>query len=230
MKPKTICTIPIDYVHRSVRLDKDSDFTTFLRSFLPGDKVDALILEYQIGVTHSGDVLFFELDGTLQCRGGKIMKFDPVTGHRITDESQPHRINWIHPALKWSGNLPSSWEMTQCLFGEHLLKKYPDKPVALVEAEKTAIICAAFMPEYVWLATGGKSQLNDRVKVLKGRKVVAYPDLDALNDWRERSLRYPEINITVSSLLEKVASPQAIEAKMDIADWLVEWAIEARKA
>ena len=39
-----------------------------------------------------------------------------------------------------AGVLPQEWELTQCLFGEHLLKKYPDKDIWLVEAKKTAII------------------------------------------------------------------------------------------
>lgn len=31
------------------------------------------------------------------------------------------------------------------------------------------------MPEFIWLATGGKSGFNDRVEVLDGRKVIAFP-------------------------------------------------------
>ena len=35
-------------------------------------------------------------------------------------------------------------------------------------------ICTLLLPEYIWLATGGKSQFNDRLMVLKGRKVTAW--------------------------------------------------------
>jgi hypothetical protein len=31
------------------------------------------------------------------------------------------------------------FELKQCYFGEHLLEKYPEKPVAVVESEKTAV-------------------------------------------------------------------------------------------
>lgn len=75
--------------------------------------------------------------------------------------------------------LPREWELSQCLFGEHLLKKYPDKPVGMVEAEKTALICSALMPQLVWVAVGGKGQLGDKVEVLYGRTIVAFPDSDA---------------------------------------------------
>lgn len=221
---KDICTINIDYVKRSVRPEIDSDFTRFLKTFLPEDKVKDLVLEYNIGVTNSGDVIFFEIDQTGQCRTGKIMKYDGATGHRIQDSCIPGCVNWVHSELKRNSSLPNTWESTHCLFGEHLLKIYQEKTVALVESEKTAVICAAFMPEFIWLATGGRSQLNDRVRVLKGRKVVAYPDIDGLNEWKERASKYPEVNITVSSLISKVATPEAVDLKVDIADWIIEWA------
>ncbi len=38
----------------------------------------------------------------------------------------------------------------------------------------SASTCSLLLPEYTWLATGGKSQFNDRLMVLKGRKVTAF--------------------------------------------------------
>lgn len=223
------CYIPSDYVDRSVRHDCDSGLIGYLRRIIPHDTIDQIIDEYRLGVTHDGDVIYFEIDMNSNCRTGKIMKYDSETGHRIKDESNPNRINWVHARMKRDGRLPSDWELKQCLFGEHLLSKHPDKTVALVEAEKTAVICAAFMPEYIWLATGGKSQLNDRVRVLTGRKVFAFPDLDAMAEWRQRAAQYPEVNIQVSSILHQCATPAAVEQKMDIADWVIEWAQNRNK-
>ena len=85
------------------------------------------------------------------------MKYDRSTDHRIKDEATKGRITWIHSLMKWSGALPQDWQLTQYLFGEHLLPSYPKKSVALVESKKTVVICSALMPQYVWLATGGKS-------------------------------------------------------------------------
>ena len=64
--------------------------------------------------------------------------------------------------MKYAGQLPENWELTKCLFGEHLLSAIDEKQktVALVESEKTAIIASSIMPKYIWLATGGKSQFN----------------------------------------------------------------------
>ena len=110
------------------------------------------------------------------------MKYDPETGHRIKDPDTLSHITWVHSLMHQAGQLPASWNLTQCLFGEHLLKEHPEKPVALVESEKTAVICAGIMPKYVWLATGGKSCVNDRLLVLSGHKVVAFPDVDGYQE------------------------------------------------
>ena len=114
----------------------------------------------------------------------------------------------------------SRWELTQCLFGEHLLSLYPDRTVALVESEKTAIICAGFIPEYVWLATGGKTSLGNKLEVLSGRKVVAYPDVYAYGFWREHLAIFP--NIKVSDYLQHIARDNPSSSHMDLADLILE--------
>ena len=149
------------------------------------------------------------------------MKYNPDTGHRIKDETQPGRITWVHTLLK--KQLPEDWTLSQCLFGEHLLAKYPDKPVVLVEAEKTAIIGAAVMPEFNWLATGGKAQLNDRVDVLEGRKVVAFPDADAYDTWVEKVAERPWLSIQVSDYIFRKATPNQKATGADVADILIAW-------
>ncbi|MDD4033515.1 MAG: DUF6371 domain-containing protein, partial [Bacteroidales bacterium] len=176
-------------------------------------------------VTKSRDVIFYQIDTEGRCRTGKIMKYDRETGHRIKDERIGGRITWVHSILKQSGDpklrLPDRWELTQCLFGEHLLRQYPLKHVALVESEKTAVICSSFWPEYIWLATGGKSQLNDRLQVLRGRKVVAFPDVDGFFEWKEKLSRVPEVEIVVSDVLEKHATVEDRACHVDIADLLI---------
>ena len=151
------------------------------------------------------------------------MQYDPATGHRIKDEAVPGRISWLHTLLKRRHQLPKDWQITQCLFGEHLLQKYPDKTVALVESEKTAIICSALMPEYLWLATGGKSQFNQRLTVLKSRKIIAFPDIDGYHTWLNKSTDFPFLDLRVGDLLDKNATPADREAHIDLADWLLRY-------
>lgn len=219
-KKNPLCTIPLDYVTKSVSFTRYSDLTSWLLSFIDPLIVEGLTNEYQLGLTSSGDVIYFQIDRQGRCRSGKIMKYDPVTGHRIKDENKPDRIGWVHSILKSRGILPNDWELTQCLFGEHLLERYPDKKVILVESEKTALIGDAFMPKYVWLATGGKSNLNpQKLEVLRGREVIAYPDLDALEAWKQKLSPYP--NIRVSDLMKKYAEQCGLSGNADLADWII---------
>ena len=218
---KTPDTIPYEYVTRSLSFDpKKSSFTTFLETVLDPMVVEGLVDQYQLGVTKAGDVIFFQIDKEGRCRTGKVMKYDPVTGHRIKDDSSKCPITWIHAIMKRKGLLPEEWELSQCLFGEHLLSLYPDRTVALVESEKTAVICAGFIPEYVWLATGGKTSLGNKLDALSGRKVVAYPDVDAYDFWYEHLAIYP--NIKVSNYLQHIAGDNPSFSHMDLADLILE--------
>ena len=228
-KEKPLCTIPIELVRRSVRVDVLSDFTNWLTTLFDCDTVAMLIHRYRIGVTKGNDVIYFQIDLNGNCRTGKIMQYDPATGHRIKDEAVPGRISWLHTRLKRRHQLPKDWQITQCLFGEHLLRKYPDKTVALVESEKTAIICSALMPEYLWLATGGKSQFNQRLTVLKSRKIIAFPDIDGYHTWLTKSTDFPFLDLRVSDLLEKNATPADREAHIDLADWLLRYLQDTRR-
>lgn len=222
-QPTQLCTIPDEIVRRSISYHHGSHLITFLHTILDPVIIEGLIEQYRIGVTRQQDTIFFQIDVQGRCRTGKIMKYDPETGHRIKDENVPGRITWVHSLMKKLGRLPDDWTLTQCLFGEHLLAEYPDRPVALVESEKTAIICAGLMPKYLWLATGGKSQINDRLLVLKGRKVVAFPDVDGFQEWTEKLAKYPELGIKVSTVLQQNATPEDQENHIDIADWLIRY-------
>ena len=69
--------------------------------------------------------------------------------------------------------------------------------------------------------TGGKSQFGDKLKVLKGRTVTAFPDIDGYDHWRTKLAEVKDIDIRISNLLEERATPQQREAHIDIADILI---------
>jgi hypothetical protein len=81
------------------------------------------------------------------------------------------------------------------------------------------------MPVFVWLATMGMSYLTpERLAPLKGRRLVFFPDVGALNDWQRRAeqLRAQGFTIIVSTWLEEGF---ANEPNLDLADVLLrEWA------
>ena len=207
------------YVLRSASLK--SDLADYLCRLIPADTIKRVWGDYHVGATKDGDVIYWQIDVRRKVRTGKVMKYDPDTGHRIKDNGG---VNWIHAILKRRGSLLDTFNLVQCLFGEHLLKKYPDKGVALVESEKTALVGAALFPQYVWLATGGKSQMSaEKMRVLAGRRVVAFPDVDGYEDWRRKSVELSRfgIDISVSDVLERNATPAERQKKIDIADWLL---------
>ena len=68
--------------------------------------------------------------------------------------------------------------------------------------------------------------------MLKGRKVVAFPDVDGFQEWIDKLARYTNPNsatpgltgglqTTVSTILQQNATPEDQENHIDIADWLI---------
>ena len=197
---------------------------SYLKTMIPSSAIDRIIADYRLASTPDQAIIFLQIDQDNQCRTGKIMQYNPATGHRIKDPNKPGRINWLHLILKRRKQLPPDWQLTQCLFGEHLLPQHQDKTVALVESEKTAIICSAMMPQYLWLATGGKSGLtSERLSSLKGRKIIVFPDIDAFKDWQQKIFTFPHLDIRISRLLEDNATPEEKAAHIDLADWLIQF-------
>ena len=197
---------------------------SYLKTMIPSSAIDRIIADYRLASTPDQAIIFLQIDQDNQCRTGKIMQYNPTTGHRIKDPDKPGRINWLHSILKRRKQLPPDWQLTQCLFGEHLLPQHPNKTVALVESEKTAIICAALMPQYLWLATGGKSGLtSERLNSLKGRKIIVFPDIDAFKDWQQKIFTFPHLDIRISRLLEDNATSADRAAHIDLADWILKY-------
>ena len=138
-------------------------------------------------------------------QSGKIMLYNPETGRRVKSKDW-HYINWVHKVLKLQ-----DFTLQQCYFGEHLLKVNLNKPVGLVESEKTAIIASVYLPQLVWLAVGSLNNLNaEKCKNLAKRKVILFPDLNAFDKWQikatELSKLMPRTKFRVSDLLQLKAS------------------------
>ena len=91
-----------------------------------------------------------------------------------------------------------------------------------MESEKSAVIGSAIFPGYVWLATGGKSQLREeKLRVLTGRTVLLFPDADGYAEWKQRAGNMTFCKTVVSDIIEKNATPEQKAAHIDIADWIV---------
>ncbi len=213
--------VPFSFVERSVSYR--SNFVRFLCEILTDEQIHSIGENYALGATKSKEVIFWQIDINGKVRTGKIMQYNPVNGRRIKHESGA--IDWVHNKLKKSGELPGDFNLQQCFFGEHLLKIYPDKQVAIVESEKSAIIASCIFPDLIWLAAGNLNGLSiEKCQALKGRDVMLYPDLGAFEKW---SLKVAEIQkqinckISLSTLLEDEATDTDRVNGLDIADFII---------
>lgn len=224
----SICELPKEIVEKTITMKRESNLVKYLDTLFDPIIVEDVVFEYGLGVMRGGETIFYQQDGQGRYRGGKVIQYNPETGHRVKDSDYP--VRWVHTDFKRHGYITENWTMTQCLFGEHLLDKYPDKVVCVVEAEKTAVIGSIFDPDMVWVAVGGKTQLGDKLDVLKGRKILVYPDVDAFDEWVEAFAQKPYLSATVSSYLEDNCTQEEREAQVDIADLLIKWKQEREAA
>lgn len=161
-----------------------------------------------------GAAVFWQMGQDERPRSGKVIQYDPETGKRRKD-IQP---NWMHTII--TKQSMEDLGCVQCFFGEHLLFRRPNDPVAVVESEKTALICACLFPSHVWLATGGAHMLGvQKAMVLSGRDVFFFPDQGQLENWTARAMDIePMLNSChISDIMECIG---ALEGE-DIADYLV---------
>jgi hypothetical protein len=145
-------------------------------------------------------VIWWQIDRDGVVRTGKVMKY-LANGHR--DKSDTFPVTWAHKHRRLKDQFKGE-ELKQCLFGEHLLTKYPDKPIALVESEKTAVIMSRIYPDHLWLATGGSQGIksDERLAPLHGRKVLLIPDNGQYWNWKRTADKYGWL---ISDALEKDA-------------------------
>lgn len=159
-------------------LGKGSNFKSWVLSKFP----DADLSDYMLGSSKhwKGSVVFWYVDVNGNIRSGKIMQYNSETGKRI--KSPTPLVTWVHKVLRIKG-----FEFSVCLYGEHLLKKYPEKPVCIVESEKSAIIASIVYPGSIWLACGGITYLSEkRCACLLGRDVTLYPDVGGEEQWQTK--------------------------------------------
>jgi hypothetical protein len=213
-----VSIIPTVLFQKSLKQYNENNFVQFLKNHFGSEITCKLISKYFIGTSKlwKGATVFWQIDIRGKIRTGKIMLYSVTTGKRI---KEPHNhINWVHSALKLG-----EFHLQQCLFGEHLLKDEPNKPVAIVESEKTAIIASVYLPQFIWLAVGSLTNLTaEKCGILKRRIVTLFPDLNGFEKWRSKAKELSHIaTFTISDLLERKATEAEREQGLDLADYLI---------
>ena len=238
------------------RLSTESEFCRSLVAcgYMTGEQMQQAVQRYRLGRSRDGGVIFWQIDEQEAVRDGKIMYYRPDC-HRDHDRkptwvSYLLKSNALLPADFKSehclfgqhlltntnlsnqtnnGALKDSSDSTDSCSEKKSVSSVPSvvgETVCVVESEKTAVIMSAVKPEYIWLATGGKTELTvAKLRPLAGRRVILFPDTDetaqTYRDWYDVAEAATDLfghPFTVSSILEKRATAAQKAAKIDIAD------------
>lgn len=228
---KMVTDLPKELLLETLKPGQDNAFIRYLRSRLPEDVITRLSVEYLIG-NHSiwpGSTVYWFISAAGHIRAAQVKQFDDF-GHTAKNDDGTSRTVWIHKLVPkdttWLTDYENQDMRVDCLFGEHLLTKYPHKKIALFESPKTAIISAAYFPDMLCLAVGALDYLTfERVQALKGRTVILYPDLSkdgkAFKKWAEKAEKWKNLAaFSVSSVLESRCSDEERAKGFDMADFL----------
>ncbi|HEX8287852.1 MAG TPA: DUF6371 domain-containing protein [Pyrinomonadaceae bacterium] len=221
-------TIDNSFVVRALAWGAKNRFLNFLLSFIDAELVEKMARRYFIGTTRDGRTVFWQLDQAGRARTGKIISYVQETGKR----DKKVYPSWVHYELKKHKLLPETFVHQLCFFGEHLLRRDTNKPVAIVEAEKTAAVASVFIDKFIWLAAGGKSYLKaERLRRFKKRKIVLFPDADGYELWEREAAdaRAVKLNVTTSRIIEDSATEDEKRAGFDLADYLILNEIKAQR-
>jgi hypothetical protein len=208
------------------------------------NEVTKVIQLYRLGTVvsgyRSGANTFPFIDINDSVRAIQVKQFDEqnhTTGtdflHSIIEK---YYIQNKKPLPEWLEAYTKQDKRVSCLFGEHLLTRYPNNPIALVEAPKTAVYGTLYfgLPEsiedFIWLAVYNKSSFSfDKLKVLRGRSVYVFPDLSrdgsTFKEWEAKAKEYEtrllRTRFVFSDLLERLAPECDKIEGMDFADYLI---------
>lgn len=216
-KPIKASTISKGYLKRTQGNFERNVLINWLASLSGWDmqRAEAVAQKYKVGTSKDGWAIFWQVDEMGKIRAGKMMRYD-TSGHRV---KEGYSQDWVHSKLVRAGKL-EGFNLVQCFFGLHLKS---DNPIALVESEKTAIIASEYLPQFTWMATGQLNGINEeKMKVLKGKRVVLFPDVGAFEKWNDKAKELSHItDIQVSNLLESKASDK--NSGYDLADYLIQF-------
>lgn len=241
--------IPHEVLHQTLQGYEKNQFIQNLLHHVPypfeANDIEKVISLYYLGTIpdgyrRAGAITFPFIDVAGKVRTIQAKQFDEdnhTTGtdyvHSIMEGYHCQRAEALP---QWLIDYKTNDLKVSCLFGEHLLSKYPLHTVALVEAPKTAIYGTLYfgLPQQpgslLWLAVYNKSSFTlDRLKILKGREVVVFPDLSkdgsTYLEWQQKADMYegqlPGTRFTFSDLLEKLAPDEDRQEGYDLADYLI---------
>lgn len=196
--------IPKEMVKKSFAQFDKNPFFLYLSKLFDIDTANMLQKKYNIGTSSNYGTIFFQADKDMNFRTGKVMFYNKF-GNRRKDK----KSFYLHKKIK------KDYSLHQVLFGEHLITD--EKPIALVESEKSCIILSVFYPEYNWVASGGVHMLNIYRLSRLPRLDKVYPDQGAFDLW-ERNTKSMFMNRQMSVRVEQAFKKGILQKGDDLLD------------
>ena len=235
-KPEPHSTIPIAFFLETLNCYENNNFTLFLEELVGVAASKEAVARYYVGTSNfwPNATVFWQAAKSntgKEIRSGKIIQYNiiPSMTSNIGKDCKRNKNNNI--PLKWAHKLlgEREYKLKQCLFGEHLLTKDFSIPIAVCESEKTAVIASIYLPQFIWLAAGCLTNLNNlKCKVLTGRKIILFPDLNGFELWTKKAKELSAIaTVKVSDLLQRKATDFDRKLGLDLADYLIRFNYKA---
>jgi hypothetical protein len=214
-----------------------SFFTYLIENGIPDSLLEKVIEMYLLGTIQSGHlrgaltIPYINVEDNIAFV--QVKMFDEL--NKTIKTSALHSILKGNPGNDWVYEYEKNEHKVTCFFGAHLLKMYPNNPIVLVEAPKTAIYGACYYgapkteKDLLWLAVYNKSSLTaEKFKILEGRKILLIPDLSSdsgtFKKWEDKALKYAKnlknTYVSVWDFLERNAPEELKKSGGDFADYL----------
>jgi hypothetical protein len=224
-------SLPQKLVQEGMLYSESNVLLKYLSSMSNPLVLDDIRRLYQVGTAQwwPNSTIFWQIDVYGNVQRGKIIQYQLEEDSSYATGKNCKRVKSNKPPVKWVHKLPkvSYPAGKMCFFGEHLVPKFPDKKIGILESEKSALIASLYHPEYLWLASGGVSNINkENLQVLKSRDVHLFPDLKQLEVWQNIAAKFGELFrykgcLKVVDTLEKSATESEKASGLDLADYLL---------
>lgn len=172
-----------------------NNFIEALERIFGEERVKRVVDLFKLGRFHDSGIVFPYLLTDNHVCTAKIMFYDRDL-HRIKEGNKQHP-KWLHNLFYRTdrgfvldfrdyetddnGNdIVKKFKLKLCLFGHNQIINDKCKGICLVESEKTAVIMSIVFPEYIWVASGGRSLIQDYKFIFFGkRKCYVFPDMSS---------------------------------------------------
>jgi hypothetical protein len=219
-------TIPFSLVHKYASYN--SNFVEFLVMEFGGDVAKRVVSDYALGAIDYKTILWnIGTDGKVL--GGQVIAFDTngrvknpwlesmmpthsyedisLMGWYVRETGFNNDVTSISDFLSpdlGTGDLAYRFVETPSLFGLHLIKTYPNRPIAVTETHRAALIGYALQPSMNWLATGCNVRDMDVniLRPLKGQSLVVFPSNHSFYDWSKLARHVDWCNLVISDMME----------------------------